>query len=83
MHGWGEQAEQLHRLSVQQRWDQMPALINEDMVHAFAAVGTYQDIAAAMKKRFAGINRLTFGIPLHNQRDRDILREIMQDLRRP
>ena len=83
MHGWGDQAEQLHRLSVQQRWDQMPALVNEEMVHAFAAVGTYQDIAAAMKKRFAGINRLTFSIPIHDQHDGGILREIMQDLRRP
>ena len=61
----------------------MPALINEDMVHAYAATGTYRDIAAAMKKRFAGINRLTFSIPIHGQRDRDILREIIQDLRRP
>lgn len=83
MHGWADQADQLHRLSVQQRWDQMPALVNEDMVQAFAAVGTYQDIAAAMKKRFAGINRLTFSIPIRDQRDRDLLREILQDLRRP
>lgn len=83
MEGWGAQAEQLHRLSVQRQWDQMPALVSEEMVHAYAAVGTYQDIAAVMKKRFADINRLSFGVPLRNQRDRDILREIMQDLRRP
>jgi probable F420-dependent oxidoreductase len=83
LHGWHDQAEQLHRLSVQQRWDQMPALVNDEMVHAFAAVGTYRDIAAAIKKRFAGINRLGFEIPLRNDRDRGILREIMQDLRSP
>lgn len=35
-----------------------------------------------LKKRFAGINRLMFSIPIHGRRDRDTLREIMQDLRR-
>ncbi len=83
MEGWHDQAEQLHRLSMQQRWDQMPALVSDEMVHAYAAVGTYQDIAAALKKRFAGINRLSFDMPLRSDHDRGVLREILQDLRRP
>jgi probable F420-dependent oxidoreductase len=83
MEGWGDQAEQLHRLSMEQRWDRMPALVSDEMIHAYAAVGTYHDIAAAFKKRFAGINRLSFDIPLRTERDRGILSEILQDLRRP
>jgi hypothetical protein len=53
------------------------------MVHAFAAVGTYDVIAAAIKKRFAGVNRLGFDMPVRNETDRGTLREILQDLRRP
>jgi len=81
--GWADTAEQLHRLSVQQRWREMPALVSEEMVHAFAAVGTYRDIASVMKKRFAGINRLSFEIPIRNEHDRGLVREVIQELRRP
>jgi probable F420-dependent oxidoreductase len=79
--GWSRQAEELHRLSVQQKWNQMPKLVSDEMVHAFAAVGTYADIANVMKQRFAGVNRIMFEIPIHNQRDKGVLKEIIQDTR--
>ncbi len=81
--GWGDTADELHKLSVQQKWREMPRLVSEDMVDAFAAVGTYDDIAAVIKKRFAGINRVSFDIPVRDDRDRGVLKEILQDLRRP
>ncbi len=80
--GWADRAEQLHRLSVQQKWAEMPKLVTEEMVHAFAAVGTYRDIAAVMKKRFAGVNRFDFEIPIHSDRERGVVREVIQELRR-
>ncbi len=83
LHGWAERAEQLHRLSMQQRWREMPALVTEEMVHEFAAVGTYRDIAPVIKERFAGIDRLNFEIPISSERDRQITQEIIRDLRRP
>jgi probable F420-dependent oxidoreductase len=81
--GWADRAEQLHRLSVQQKWSEMPKLVSDEMVNAFAAVGTYRDIAAVMKKRFAGVNRLDFEIPIHSDRERGVVREVIEDLRRP
>ena len=80
--GWADRAEQLHRLSVQQKWSEMPKLVSEDMVRAFAAVGTYQDIAAVMKRRFAGVNRIDFEIPVRGDRERAVVREVIQELRR-
>ncbi len=80
--GWSDVAEELHKLSVQQRWREMPKLISEEMVHAFAAVGTYDEIASVMKKRFAGVNRLGFDMPVRNEHDRGALKEILEDLRR-
>jgi probable F420-dependent oxidoreductase len=80
--GWTAQADQLHKLSVQQKWPEMSGLVTEEMVHAFAAVGTYQDISAVMKKRFAGVNRIAFDIPIRSDNDRGVLRELLQDLRR-
>ena len=52
------------------------------MVHAFAAVGTYADIAAILKQRFAGVNRIGFEISLKNEHDKGVLKEIIQDLHR-
>jgi hypothetical protein len=57
-------------------------MVNEEMVLAFAAVGTYADIASVMHKRFAGVNRVMFEIPIRNERDKGKLREIIQDLHR-
>jgi probable F420-dependent oxidoreductase len=81
--GWGDTAEQLHKFSVQQKWREMAALVTEDMVRAFAAVGTYDEIASVMKQRFAGTNRMSFDMPVRNEQDRGALKEILQDLRRP
>jgi alkanesulfonate monooxygenase SsuD/methylene tetrahydromethanopterin reductase-like flavin-dependent oxidoreductase (luciferase family) len=81
--GWGDTAEQLHKLSVQQKWRDMAQLVTEEMVHAFAAVGTYRDIAATIKKRFAGVSRLSFDMPVRSEQDRGTLKEIVQDLKRP
>ena len=61
----------------------MATLVTEEMVHAFAAVGTYDQIANAIKKRFAGVNRLSFDMPVRNDADRGTLKEIIQDLKRP
>lgn len=80
--GWSAQAEELHKLSVQQKWREMPRLVSEEMVHAFAAIGTYADIASVMKKRFGGINRIMFEIPLRNEHDKGVLKEIIEDMHR-
>jgi len=81
--GWGDTAEELHKLSMQQKWRDMPRLVSEEMVHAFAAVGTYSDIASVFKKRFAGTNRFSFDILVRDDHDRGVLKEILQDLRQP
>ena len=81
--GWGDTADQLHKMSVQQKWPEMAKLVTDEMVHAFAAVGTYDKIAGVIKKRFAGVNRLSFDMPVKNDHDRGVLKEIVQDLRRP
>ncbi|MGO9602297.1 MAG: TIGR03617 family F420-dependent LLM class oxidoreductase [Candidatus Binataceae bacterium] len=80
--GWGDTADELHKLSVQQKWREMARLVTEEMVNAFAAVGTYDEIASVIKKRFAGVNRLSFDMPTRDEKDRGVLKEIIQDLRR-
>jgi probable F420-dependent oxidoreductase len=51
-HGWEDIGFQLHELSVTNGWDKMPALITDEMVHTFAAVGTYEQIGDKILERF-------------------------------
>jgi alkanesulfonate monooxygenase SsuD/methylene tetrahydromethanopterin reductase-like flavin-dependent oxidoreductase (luciferase family) len=82
-HGFGDLATELHQLSRQQRWEDMPPLVSDEMLDTFATVGTYDQIAARIKQRYGGLlTHIEFGIPLHTDADRGQLRELMQDLRR-
>lgn len=45
-------------------------MITDDMVHAFAVVGTYDEIAAKMKQRLTGCNRFAFDMPTQSAASR-------------
>lgn len=65
IHGWGKTVDELHQLSIQGRWDEMPGLITDEMVEAFAVFGTYDDIADVIRKRFQGLaQRVQLSIPV-------------------
>ncbi|MGV8882323.1 MAG: TIGR03617 family F420-dependent LLM class oxidoreductase [Rhodoglobus sp.] len=56
--GWGDVADELHRLSLQShkdRWLQMGELITEDILSAFAVEAAPEDLPARAAARFAGI----------------------------
>jgi probable F420-dependent oxidoreductase len=55
LHGLDDLGNKLHRLSVEQKWDQMAAEISDDVVRLFAACGTYREIARAIEARFGGL----------------------------
>jgi probable F420-dependent oxidoreductase len=63
-HGWAEIQPELNRLSHEGRWDEMGALIDDDMLAALACVGEPDDIAAIAEKRFGGLlDRISFTMP--------------------
>jgi probable F420-dependent oxidoreductase len=55
LHGLDDLGLALHRLSVAGRWSEMPALVTDDVVRLFAAVGTYRDLASAIEARYGGL----------------------------
>lgn len=64
LHGWGDLSEQLGRLAVRQRWDEMPALISDEMIEVFAVQGTWAEIGPAIQRRYGGlIDRVTLYLP--------------------
>jgi len=55
LHGWGDVADELHRLSLQGEWDAMATLIDDEILNAFAVVATIDKLATALKDRCDGV----------------------------
>src|SRR4051812_9216101 len=77
-HGWGETAVQASALSREQRWDELAALVDDDMLHTVAAIGTFDDIADVLCQRYSSrVDRIEFSIPVVTPDDAARLREIL------
>jgi probable F420-dependent oxidoreductase len=64
LHGWGDVRERLSSLAVRQRWDEMPALVGDDMLAQFAVEGRPEEIPYLVKMRYVGLlERVTFYLP--------------------
>jgi len=80
--GYGEVARSLQSYSRAQRWDEMPAFISDEMLDHYAVVGTYDEIAEKLNRRFDGVaSHLEFAIPVADEADKAALRELLQSLR--
>ncbi|GAA2752830.1 TIGR03617 family F420-dependent LLM class oxidoreductase [Amnibacterium kyonggiense] len=60
-HGWTDLHERLHAASRRGEWDAMAELVPDDVLAAFAAVGSADEVAATLRSRFEGlVTRLSF-----------------------
>ena len=84
LHDWGDIAEQASVLSKQQRWEELPDLVHDEMLHTVATVATHDRIAAELTDRYEGrVDRIEFSIPVRTPEDADAWRSILADLRSP
>lgn len=61
LHGWGALADELHTLTKANRWREMPALIDDEVLHTFAIVAPLERVAAEVESRFGDIaTRISF-----------------------
>ncbi|MTD55470.1 TIGR03617 family F420-dependent LLM class oxidoreductase [Amycolatopsis pithecellobii] len=64
LHGWGALQDELHPLSKQGRWDEMTALVPDEVVRTMSVVGSTAEVAKGLRSRFDGLaDRLNFYIP--------------------
>jgi probable F420-dependent oxidoreductase len=62
--GWEALQPELNQLSKSRRWDEMPGLIEDDMLAALAAVGSPREVAADIARRFGSdVDRVSFYTP--------------------
>ena len=63
-HGWQEVGERLGVLAREKRWPEMPALINDEMLHAFAVQAAPDEVGPALEERYEGlIDRVALYLP--------------------
>lgn len=80
-HGLGDLARELSVLSREQRWEEMPPRISDEVMHTFATVGTYDQVAGLLAERYAGIaTHLEFSIPAPTPAEQERLAGLVRDL---
>ena len=61
LHGWGDLGQDLTRLSKEDRWAEMPELIDDEVLDAFAIVAPLEEVPDRLVKRCAGVvDRVSF-----------------------
>lgn len=71
VHGWEERAQQLSALAAHGQWGEMPALISDDMLEAFAVVSSPAELTGRLLQRYQGLaDRIGLYLPFFpGQRD--------------
>ena len=54
-HGWGDLQPHLNRMTKEGRWKELPGEIDDEVLAAFAAVGTPVEAATQIRERFGGL----------------------------
>jgi hypothetical protein len=55
LHGWEAEAEALSALASRKKWEEMPELITDEMLEAFAVVADPQSLPARLSERYQGL----------------------------
>jgi hypothetical protein len=80
-HGWGDTTARLHEMSLQGKWDQMPGVIPDEMLEAFAVVAPYERVADAVRQRYGGlVDRVGFGAEIRSAEDEEAVAHIIAQL---
>lgn len=80
-HGWGEIGEQLSSMAARGEWGQMPTLVSDEMLNAFAVEAPLAELAAPLKARYAGVlDRITLYRPYIPKLEEAAWRALAADL---
>ena len=52
VHGWGHMTAQFHEMAAQDRWAEMPEIVSDEMLEAFASIGPPEDAARDVLARY-------------------------------
>ncbi len=79
--GLGDLADRLKLLSRAQRWEEMPQHIDDETLHTFVTVGTYDTIAHKLQERYGKVvTDIEFSIQVKGDGDRERLRALATEI---
>lgn len=65
LEGWGDVADQLKRFAAGGKWNEMPALITDEILERFALRGTWSELPGQMLQKYSGLlDRVSYYSPL-------------------
>jgi probable F420-dependent oxidoreductase len=63
-HGWGELQDELNALTKRGAWEQVAGLIDDEILHTFAVVGTPEEAVEEVRRRYGDVaTRITIATP--------------------
>ena len=66
-------------LAREQRWEEMPGQISDEVMHTFAVVGTHEEIADKIVGRYGGVlDQVGFSIAVENEADAEKLKGMIR-----
>jgi probable F420-dependent oxidoreductase len=78
LHGWKSIAEQLSSLAARGRWEEMPALVTDDMLAEFAEEGEWAALPAKLLHRYDGLlDRIAY----HFELPQDVAKMTVREFR--
>jgi probable F420-dependent oxidoreductase len=80
-HGWEDTAARLYRMSVDNRWGEMPGQITDDMLETFAVTGTHDEIVNKLKQAHSNYaTSISFDIPTRTGEEEEMLAGMIAEL---
>ncbi len=79
--GLGDTCRELSKLSREQKWGEMSALVDDEMLNTFALVGDYSSIARKIVERYSGIlDQVGFSIEVNSDNDAAMLEKMVKEI---
>ncbi len=79
--GLGDVCRELSKLSRAQKWDEMSALVDDEMLNTFAIVGDYKSVAGKIVDRYAGVlDQVGFSIEVNSAEDAETLKAMVKEV---
>jgi probable F420-dependent oxidoreductase len=80
-HGWGEVCERLNEKAGKGDWAGMAGEITDEMLEAFAVIGTHDEIAAKLRAKYTGLlDRVAYYMPYRPGEDDAVYRRAIEAL---
>jgi probable F420-dependent oxidoreductase len=80
LHGWGDLGIELHRCSVNGQWQQMSALVPDQVLEAFAVIAPWDELPSRLVAQYGGVvDRLMYALPFDTA-PLDVLTDMIDQL---